>query len=887
MSLKSRLFRSQWEHKDATVRAQAVAESDDPNLPPELPKIALEDEAASVRLAALKRLNQESLWLKVFADDPDPDIRGHAASAITRLVTRDPGGQYLQQRLAWLDKTGDAATLQRVARQARDLELRRAAIDRISSQGFLGDCFASEPDEDLAREILTRITQTSTLERIVEQLRASDKSRRRAASDRLAELKAASGDPMTRQQHAEKLCQQIEALARGEQIGQRTERLAEIRSAWDGLPSRPQPLVRRFEGAERIVRSALESRPDPAPEGVPAEDPQPAASAQPELERLTEAIRTLATSPPSNKLPARLKRLVSEWDRTWNQQSEPAEPDLRIKDEFMALAAELRARSGEKPAQPEPENADPAELETLMDAVDAALESGDIAATHEALRKARSFLDRLPRKLQPGDVGGRLQRMAGKLKEMRDWQHWSNNKLRDRLIERAEEIASGDLHPDAVTERLKEIRSRWQELDRQEVLPGDRRRFAAPPAQWRKFQAACKQAFESAKPYFEKRHAVQEQSKAELEAFLTQADTLVGDEASEVDPLTRHLRAARQAIRNLDTLPPKSRGPMAGRLRTLMDRLSARLDQAHEAVELEKRRLIAEARKLTHEKDRKAAIDRAKALQAEWKEAGSTRRKRENELWKEFREPIDPLFEELKTERKDKKQADEALRAELEGMCRKAEGIASLPDDELEQAAGPMAGLTDEWQSRRGAIPALRKRFERAGEKFQDRLKALYTKRAEAELNRLEQLAAGLQKAWEARLEGKPAQAQGDQPGEDPLAITLHARLERFADPDVETDSLREEVDQWTDAARQVAIEMEFLAGLESPPEDKRRRMDYQIQRLSNRLAEGAPRPDLLSERARLAQRRLESFPRDPEQHPLLERRFADADKIIKNMIIT
>ena len=44
--------------------------------------------------------------------------------------------------------------------------------------------------------------------------------------------------------------------------------------------------------------------------------------------------------------------------------------------------------------------------------------------------------------------------MEGRLKEMRNWQHWSNNQLRDELITQIEALPASGQHPDAITAAL-------------------------------------------------------------------------------------------------------------------------------------------------------------------------------------------------------------------------------------------------------------------------------------------------------------------------------------------------------------------------------------------------------------------------------------------------
>ena len=156
MSFKERLFGPPWESKDSEVRRQAVASSDDRRLLRRLAEIAGRDDDPGVRLAALKRLGDEPAWLAARERESDAEVRAAADQALVRCVTQQAasdGG--VDARIAWLASIEDGDVLRRVAARARDSALRRAALLRISSQGFLGDCAVSDSDDAVANETVT------------------------------------------------------------------------------------------------------------------------------------------------------------------------------------------------------------------------------------------------------------------------------------------------------------------------------------------------------------------------------------------------------------------------------------------------------------------------------------------------------------------------------------------------------------------------------------------------------------------------------------------------------------------------------------------------------------------------------------------------------------
>ena len=896
MNLKSRLFKKPWQHKDPEIRASAVRESDDSELKSELAELAQHDDSPAVRLAALRRINTEAFWLDARLRETDGDILSAADEFLAREVPRSSDTGMRAERLEWFAKIDSPELTRKMAQSATDVALRRAAVERISAQGFLGDCYAQEQDDELAAEILARIDQKSTLERLSQQLRKTRKKRAQAAAERLMAVRVASGEAEADQTAAETLVRRIETLSRGENdSGSRTDMLAEIEQQWEGLDAPPEALERRFDGARNIVRASL-NRPETRSaqdDSKTAESGEIAQEPHTPLQEAAEHIRSTIRKARKDIKPA---DLLASWDRAWNQVDQVSDADQALKEEILPLLRELQVQVEQQSVDKSPstekkdEKPEPAtDFDALLDRIAEALESGDISTSHGLIRELRSELGKMPQKARPRQASGRLQRMEGRLKEMRDYQHWSHNKHRDELIEQIEKLPESGQHPDAISAALKEARNEWQRLEKLEVLPGDRKRFAAPPGQWRRFQNACKNAFESAKPYFEKRNEIQQETLEQLDRFIEQGMALAGEESPDSKLLQQYMRSSRQAIRRMDDLPPKSRGRSAARLRELMDAISGRLDEVFEQIELTKRRLITEAKALAHEKDHKTAIDKAKALQAQWQKAGSGRRKLEQKLWEEFREPIDPLFEKLKGERQEQKEADKERIAELEGLCKQAEDLAGLGDDELSAAEGRMTGLASEWNASTGRTGKLNSRFEKAEAKFRKRLEKLHDKARVEARDQIERMARTVQSIWERRSKGENGNLAEDLPvidrdSDDDLIIRLHEVATRLADPEVADKELEELTEKNADAARQVVIEMEFLSGVETPEADRQLRMDYQVQRLAKRMSERHSTPDLETELAELTRRWYASLPQPPDRHEKLATRFARSRDAIERM---
>ena len=88
--------------------------------------------------------------------------------------------------------------------------------------------------------------------------------------------------------------------------------------------------------------------------------------------------------------------------------------------------------------------------------------------------------------------------------------------------------------------------------------------------------------------------------------------------------------------------------------------------------------MIRAAAQLAHAVDKDEAIREAKKLQADWQSAGRLWRSRENQLWKEFRAPLDPLFAKLKEEQEIVREAQQTRLASQQALCKSLQEL--LPE---------------------------------------------------------------------------------------------------------------------------------------------------------------------------------------------------------------
>ncbi len=234
--------------------------------------------------------------------------------------------------------------------------------------------------------------------------------------------------------------------------------------------------------------------------------------------------------------------------------------------------------------------------------------------------------------------------MQSRLRELRDWQHWSNNKIRKRLIAEMEVLPAADLHPDALLDRIKSLQLEWKNLEQSEQIPGDKK-FSAAPWMWRKFSAAGHAAFDTAKPFLDKRSEIQSRHAQSLATFCAELEQLAQAEPLDYAALAKGVTRGRKKLQSLNDVPARQRQKLARKLKDALDKANAAVQTHYQAVELEKMKLIRAASQLVHLPERSEAISQAKSLQSSWKAAGSLWRSKEQELWNQFRAQLDPLFQ--------------------------------------------------------------------------------------------------------------------------------------------------------------------------------------------------------------------------------------------------
>lgn len=824
MKLFARFRRPLWEHPETPRRAEAVRSETAPELIRLLPTIAASDTAAEVRRAAIARIDSAETLLGLLAAEKDSACREAILGRVrARLLDAKVPATERQQLASHASLPAELA--ETMAESAPEPELREAAVLRLNKPGLLQRRCLKDPDPALRLRLLERIADEATLERIAEAARGQDKALSRRAREKADALKLARGDAGAITHRALQLGTAFDALARSLPADADAQLAALDAEVEQLAPRLDASLLRRLQGHAASARAAVEALktahlPKPEPQSVAVEAAPHEAGAIDEAAAAAvaesaegEGIETVAAD---SALPAAVAAAAAN--------AESAATDTTTVAPAPAPATQLP---------------DEALREALKQGL-AGVEEQRLGVAKPALEAARARLA-AGVKPTPGQRD-KLRELEAGVAEMERWQRWAGNKVRARLCDEVESLIGSGLHPDAVANRVKELQDEWAKVEAAEPDHGE---HAAGIG--KRFRALCHRALAPARPYFEQRRALRSQKATEIDAAVAALAGEIEQAPDDLKPLRERVVAA---LRELDEVEPRARAALGKRLRAQLDQLDALRDARNRAA-VEGKQSLLERLRFAARGDATQAINVAKAVRQEWRNAPRADRKTEDRLWAELRGIVDPLFEAARAGAQARTEALAAVEAERRGLVEAVQALAQA--DDLAQIDAQLAELEARWQAqqpqledaaadtRPGRAPRDRSQPERGERGDRQERRPRPPRAAEGSLEReFEKAVERLRAAQKAQREARAKQS---------LQALLDAALDAAKDEALAESERRELAaararDLGGESREDTLIGLELDAGVDSPAEAAARRRELQMQRLAERMGSGAARPD-------------------------------------------
>lgn len=461
---------------------------------------------------------------------------------------------------------------------------------------------------------------------------------------------------------------------------------------------------------------------------------------------------------------------------------------------------------------------------------------------------ANSMLRRLQKKLAAMESGERvgldekLARAEQQLAEMADWQDFAARPKLEALCESMESLASTELAPDALAKEVRELQSAWKSM-------GVSR---ASNDLWARFKTAGDIAYAPCKAWFDEK---QQERQLKLDAKSNLCKKLEDQQATlTAEPDWREIvRLVNNAKRDWS----KNRVPDRKPDKALEARFSAALKPFETALGeqytanaeakkslLEKVAALAEADEITQH-----SANQAKSLLSAWKLVGIMRRKEDQALWEAFNGHLGTIFKHQHQVEREKQ------RAGLEHVFRAKDIIKHLKqlsredaiDDAQVQALSVEFQALDEFPERDKKF--LLRDFRQALDACSRVQVTASKRRVVAEMEERARLAA-LCEQLEMAVELPESAtdtllddvAHAWEASDARVTADVAAMLQKRRDDAMH--HLREKTQPDYDAneerRRDLLIRMEVAAGVDTPAEDKSRRMQYQLRHLQEGMTSAA-----------------------------------------------
>ncbi|MGB0467829.1 MAG: DUF349 domain-containing protein [Pontibacterium sp.] len=534
----------------------------------------------------------------------------------------------------------------------------------------------------------------------------------------------------------------------------------------------------------------------------------------PQLERLRHKCRQLIKKVnwPDKQAPALLKML--------KQRVEELDSQLQLN----------RSRNASRLGQ----------FEKLLNELDLAIREGQSKAADRYLKQAEQFSDGLG-KIRSKSLDQRLKQLSAQIQELKEWQGYAVAPKKEALCAAMEALSESTLEPQQLAQKIRELQQQWKQLDSTDSVHSH--------AIWKRFKRAADVAYTPCEAHFNSqkalrktnlnnRHKLCEQLSHYLES-MNQGDT----NWKELDGLLKQVKREWREYSPVDRSPGKK---AQIQFNELIQALEAPLKAyRRENAEL-KSALIDEVKAILALDDLSTAIDSVKALQNRWKLTGPTVRNKEQVLWQEFSQRCNEVFDLYHDKRRAQSELNYSVALQVEAIC-----------DNAEQAREALCGLTHARELLQ-SCQNLPDGFEfQLSETLHQRFQAAYTfaKAQSAELERMqdsqfealqrkavlcEQLETALleadsqpvlqaiEAAWQASgtVSGTEARAMEDR---FLLLQQLNSQAPDMLHTHIENQNLR---------LRQLCIRLEIALGQPSPVQDQALRMEYQMQRLQQALAQ-------------------------------------------------
>lgn len=898
----SKLFnkKAAWQHADSNNRIAAIKDdlhlSNDQDIQV-LKNLARNDDSDMVRRSALIKLDAFDVWLAAVEQDKNNSVKQFALeNAINKLVAPATSTFSMADKLSFVKNNMTIAMAEAAIEKANESELVIALIEKINKPQKWSSWFMSF-DNAVQTHLLSHIDDVSLLEKLAKKVKGQDIAQ--TIATKLRAIEAAKQKPIKLLKDTQMTLSKLLSLKDQKHYAVIVEKREQLMSDWaiqsaefdclapdtaNTLTEKYQTINSQLDKAFAQLKEVFEQ------EQIVERLVQEQSAAKSEFEQqLTQFEQVIANAVfengtlDENKLFTDIEAItqrvnnsaLAENDKTqfnlrFNQQLNKAKQIPEIA-ECVTKATHLISKMSQ---QLPPENLAQLaergdfyhewqnEWDAIEDKVSGVLPSSIEEAKAQIVEQwqtalkplqkeqkqlfsqAQKKVGELKRLISTGKYNAsfgvykrfnklyeqlsahqkmRMQRdheqLEEKIAELSDWEHYIATPRKQQLLEEAQELAKSPLdNPNDQANKVKACRKTWNSLGHADEDVDKALNDA--------FNEACEQAFAPCRQFYAEQEKLREQHLVTRNQVIESSKALViesNKENVDVKKIDTQLNKLSQQWRDAGEVDRTLYQKLNKVYQSTIKPIKELIYQYHQDNAKQKQSLIDKAVAQAECENVFDAVNTVKALQADWKKIGFAGAKQENQLWIAFRKANDVIFvrrDEQASKNKTviEQRAQDAMNV-LEVMTSDIQASASKA--ELSQLQVKLTDLKTAELAQKPVLKDVMARIDQLAKDISGSLKQLADK--------------DKAKHWEVLFSVLSNVASGnvlvEQLAQDEGFTALAASKQKLL-----SDVLSKEL---TGDRQAKTIELEVLAGIESPADVQAQRMAVQVSLMQEKMTSG------------------------------------------------
>ena len=877
----SKFFKPAWQNPSVKKRLKAVSDlhSDNVEHQPILFQLASDDDDSTIRIAAMQRLTDAVVLHELSIKSPDCTVGVEAENRLNELMTTSQMIDEPQYRN--LLSCYPELHL-RIAIHADFSSIRALAIkDLLSAQ--LIEVLGQTRHTECRQVIADKLSDIENLEYARKIMRGKDKNAERIIKAKIDAIRSHERKLAENKAQVVKLLEEIEYLAAHDTLPEFQARCRTHRKQWDNLGFEIEDadqqryqlaceLVESYYQQQQAVEQALKSQTllvnefDALLQITAKRDIATFVESQPEIqEKLKQlglnwqALSEVIKADPS---------LVTQYDKLLSA--------IQSATQFVTGAAELLLIAREDDGKQSESILKltaalkklkwPDDLAELQAATEVQQQLSDWRNEHKAtadanreklagLQKNISSIFRFSRAgnlARAKQVAQKVQKALGKfdgkdlvalqerfdeasktLGDMGDWKNFATEPKYIELCDAMELLSTASKHADKRSSEMKALQQQWKSLGHSDISD----------QYWPRFKLAADQVYQICADFFEQRHLVRKenlnqrmQCLVDMRELMESTDWDNSPDYKAVQVSVHDINSKFSSIKNIERNAGEKQWKQYS---TLKAAVMAKLDAVYDYNIALKKQLIVQAETLTEAAAIVENLTSLKSLQNRWKQIGVTRRGEDQKAWKTFKKQSDIVYDNVQalrqTQRDETDQQLDAYRNIIKAIGQLAKSANDLVEadhqfSELKASYRELPELPQKLPEK--LLEGIQRDYRNACDQLDNCRSRIIKSRQNQQLDGLRQKASLC-----TQLEALAATATEQQLleiSEQWDSIELHnsgllQRIEARRDS-ASTDMDRDAI---TAERRMLCIQLEILTNIESPPEDRTLRLQYQLQQMN------------------------------------------------------